>query len=211
MFCYLMVLVKRILIMLCCVKYLPQKIKRELAELSASNLYDGEKQQTHIRAIMLDTYFREKENRSFYLTLHRNLHVGVVVVDSFEKLHIIKIAVVNSNLQNRGIMRASMNRIIDDSHGKILVVKTANPRMGSLLFKSGFIICNDEINHNETFQNSIIEYQQQESVCLNDSIISYNELSMKNLTPALQKGTEHMERMFKKMKSNPKDRIVFLR
>lgn len=138
--------------MLCCVKCLPQKIKQELAELSASNLYAGEKKQTHIRAIMLNTYFQEKENRSFYLTLHRNLHVGVVVVDSFEKLHIIKIAVVNSNLQNRGIMKTSMNSIIDNSHGKILVVKTANPRMGSLLFKSGFIICNNVVNHNETFK-----------------------------------------------------------
>jgi len=190
-------------------KFLPRQLKLDLAEISASSLFPDERKQGQIKKYMADTYFKEQKNRNFCLTLSHNVPDVVTVVDSFENLSIIKLASVNPALQGRNLMKNCIKKSLTDCHNKPVFIKTANPRMATLLQRSGFSFLNG--NQHDQLINLVMEYEQREGEIISNSVISYRELLTGHWTPSSQKGSQHIELLLKKMKSNCKDRLVFFK
>jgi len=189
---------------------LTKQLIKSLSVTVAYHLFPEEKRHTIISDFIKEVYLKSTKFRHFYPFFFYGEVRGIVVVDVFNDISIIKLSVLHHKFQGKGLMKKIMKKVINNlPDTKALFIKTANPRMATLLNNLDFSIL-DDVSFCE-HKSYIREYELIEGFQIKNSTVPSRQLVGGQWMPALQRGTQKMEDVFRRLKSNSKDRVVFIK
>ena len=189
--------------------YLSKLQIREIARVSALHLFPEEKRYNSIMDYIASYYLREEEGRSLYVIKGSDEQIGGVgAVDSLNRVSIFRLCAFHPRLERKGWGHKLLCRVIRDNKNALPIFsKTANPKMVRLLVKYDFHWLKEPLF--PPMQPLLEEYKRTENISFTGHYIPYKTLESHLWMPAIQKGDPKIDTWIRKVKSSPKDRVIF--